>query len=78
MEIIDYSNAKTEDLKRVSDELSKIRSKITDRCPELRAQLVGDEAYYFCTLTERICIREYGYECEEYKEWLRSEEHVEA
>ena len=47
-----------------------------EKCPELRATLVGDETYYFCTLTEKICIREYGYECEEYDEWLRSEENV--
>jgi len=78
MKIIDYSKVKTEDLERVSAELLKIRTKITDKCPELRATLVGDETYYFCTLNERICIREYGYECEEYNEWLRSEEHVEA
>ena len=37
------------------------------KCPELRATLVGDETYYFCTLIEKICIREYGYECEEYE-----------
>ena len=34
MEIIDYSNTKTKDLKRVSDELLKIKTKITEKCPE--------------------------------------------
>ena len=42
-----------------------------EKCPELRTTLVGDETYYFCDLIDKICFREYGYECEEYEEIMK-------
>ena len=49
----------------------KNRKYNSEKCPELRATLVGDETYYFCTLIDKICFREYGYRCEEYENWLK-------
>ena len=43
-----------------------------ERCPELVTKSTGDEATYFCRLTEKFsgrihpCHREYGEKCEEY------------
>jgi len=49
-------------------------------CPELRKLKAGDEAHYYCELTERPsgriqgCPREYGYKCEEYKRIIKEVE----
>ena len=43
------------------------------RCPELKAIQAGDEVYYYCLLTERLCVREYGQECEEYNKIMEEE-----
>ena len=49
------------------------------KCPHLRTKSAGDEAWYFCDLTERPsgrikpCLKEYGDECEIYNEILKEE-----
>ena len=51
-----------------------------ERCPHLISKSRGDEADYFCELTERPsgrikpCWKEYGDECETYNEILKEEE----
>ena len=46
-----------------------------ERCPELKAVRAGDETYYWCNLSDHLCVVEYGDEndCEDWndikKEW---------
>ncbi|KKN64725.1 hypothetical protein LCGC14_0488570 [marine sediment metagenome] len=45
-----------------------------ERCPELRVVRAGDEAYYWCNLSDHACEVEYNNsECEDYNEWLKEE-----
>ena len=44
-----------------------------ERCPELKAVRIGDEACYWCDLSDHPCMVEYGdNECEIYEEYLTS------
>ena len=45
-------------------------------CPELIKKRAGDEIYYRCGLNGKTCLKEYGYECEEY-ESIRAEQEIE-
>ncbi len=43
-------------------------------CPNLIKKRSGDEIYYWCTESDKQCLKEYGYECEVYNKML-DEEH---
>ena len=44
-------------------------------CPELRKVRAGDEAYYWCNLSDHPCMREYDdVECEEYNDIMKETE----
>ena len=44
-------------------------------CPNLRVQVAGDEAYYWCLLNDHSCLIKYSeVECEEYEDFLKESE----
>ena len=48
------------------------------RCPYLKKRQAGNEAYYWCDLSDHPCEREYNdADCEEYNDFLKEEESME-
>ena len=43
-------------------------------CPHERNKETGDETFIVCELNDKPCLREAGYECETYDEWLEEKE----
>lgn len=45
-----------------------------DKCPERYGKRYGDEVYYFCSINDRHCLREYGSKCYIYDDFIKERE----